>query len=44
MFDFACSAARAVSDIIKHVYFANAGRKRTEDIKTTEKHTRKTKY
>jgi len=28
----------------EHVYFANADRKQTEDIKTTEKHANKTKY
>ena len=28
----------------EHVYFANADRKQTEDIKTTEIHASKTKY
>jgi len=28
----------------EHVYFANAGKRHTEDIKTTEKHACKTKY
>jgi len=35
---------RSIKIFNVHVYFANAGRKQTEDIRTTEKHAHKTNF